>query len=54
MEREKLLNMILFVHLAFHTEVFFWGGGVSKNNISFMFWFKWNENIPCFMNKHGN
>lgn len=33
MERERLLNMILFVHLAFHTEVFFWGGGVSKNLI---------------------
>lgn len=31
MEREKLLNMILFVHLAFYTEVFFLGGGVSKN-----------------------
>ena len=27
MEREKLLNMILFVHLAFYTEVFFLGGG---------------------------
>lgn len=26
MEREKLLSMILFVHLAFHTEVFFFEG----------------------------